>query len=467
MRHLLNRTLLASSVVLALGTQQAFATNGMVMEGYGPLSTGMGGAASALDIGTSGMANNPATLTMMEDGEQQVDVAIGNLRPDVSTSAGSASASSGGDSYLMPAAGYVRKQGKLSYGVGVFSQGGMGTEYGANTFLGAAAGGNARSELGVGSVILPVAYEVNDKLSVGGALDYVWGNLDMKLGMPVLDSSGKPSPGTFGDFAPAFGGNQVLGSASGTLVSGLAGMVTSPTTTSAAFDFSDDSDFSGKTSGAGVSAKLGATYKVNPRLTVGGSYRMKTDMDDFTGDGSMKLVDLTTGATAATIPGKYTIKDFQFPAATSVGVAYKATDKTTVAADVSQINWSNSMKDFKLNFTADPSFGGAAADVVMKQEWDDQTVVKLGVAHDVSNKLTVRGGLNLAKNPVPDAYLNPLFPAIVENHVTGGFTYAVNKAGKISTSLAYAPEVKQTNSNTGLTSIHSQTNLQLMYSYEF
>jgi hypothetical protein len=36
MRHLLNRTLLASSVVLALGTQQAFATNGMVMEGYGP-----------------------------------------------------------------------------------------------------------------------------------------------------------------------------------------------------------------------------------------------------------------------------------------------------------------------------------------------------------------------------------------------------------------------------------------------
>ena len=103
----------------------------------------------------------------------------------------------------------------------------------------------------------------------------------------------------------------------------------------------------------------------------------------------------------------------------------------------------------------------------MKQEWDDQTVVKLGVAHDVSNKLTVRGGLNLAKNPVPDAYLNPLFPAIVENHVTGGFTYAVNKAGKVSTSLAYVPEVKQTNSNTGLTSIHSQTNLQLMYSYEF
>lgn len=466
MNYLSSRTLSALAVVLVLGTHQAFATNGMIMEGYGPISTGMGGTAAALDIGTAGMVNNPATLTMMEEGKR-IDVSIGNLRPDVSSSAGSLSAKSGGDSYLLPAGGYVRKQGNLSYGVGVFAQGGMGTEYDANTFLGAASGGDARSELGVGAVILPVAYEVNDKLSIGGALDYVWGNLDMKLGMPVLDSGGQPSPGTFGDFVPAFGGNQVLGSANGTLVTGLAGMVTSPTTTSAAFDFSDDNDFSGKTSGSGVSAKIGATYQVSPKLTIGGSYRMKTNMDDFTGDGSMKLVDLTTGTTTMNIPGKYTVKDFQFPATTTVGMAYKTSDKTTVAADVSHINWSDSMKDFKLNFTAAPSFGGASADVVMKQEWDDQTVVKLGVAHDVSNKLTLRGGVNLAKNPVPDAYLNPLFPAIVENHVTGGFTYAPNKAGKVSASLAYAPEVEQTNSNTGLTSSHSQTNLQLMYSYEF
>ncbi|SEA60604.1 long-chain fatty acid transport protein [Thiothrix caldifontis] len=462
------KTTLAVSVLLAVSAQPALATNGMLMEGYGPISTGMGGAASALDVGTSGMANNPATLTMMEDGDQKVEVALGNLRPDVSvqvpTPGGVVSSTSGGDSYLMPAAGYVRKQGKVSYGVGVLSQGGMGTEFAADTPLGAAAGGGARSELGIGAVIFPVAYEVNDNLSVGGTVDYVWGGLDMKMGMPIAAAGANPAaPGTFADFSQ---GQQVLGSASGTLVQGLGTMVApaAMTSTAAAFDFSNDDDFSGKTTGAGVSGSLGATYKVNPKLTVGGSYRMKTAMDDFTGDGNMKLVNLATGATDVSIPGKYTIKDFQFPATTTVGAAYKLTDKTTVAADVSRIGWSDTMKDFNLNFTAD---NGAAADISMKQNWDDQTVVKLGVAHDVDENLTVRGGVNLANNPVPDAYLNPLFPAIVENHVTGGLTYGVGKMSKVSASLAYAPEVEQTNTNTNVAASHSQTNVQVMYSFDF
>jgi hypothetical protein len=43
----------------------ALATNGMIMEGYGPVATGMGGAAMAYDNGTAAMANNPATLGLM------------------------------------------------------------------------------------------------------------------------------------------------------------------------------------------------------------------------------------------------------------------------------------------------------------------------------------------------------------------------------------------------------------------
>ncbi|MEZ5449957.1 MAG: hypothetical protein R3E89_13625 [Thiolinea sp.] len=75
--------------------------------------------------------------------------------------------------------------------------------------------------------------------------------------------------------------------------------------------------------------------------------------------------------------------------------------------------------------------------------------------------------MNIADNPVPDAYLNPLFPATIENHVTAGFTYGMHKNGAISGSLAFAPEVTQTNSNTGIETSHSQTNLQIMYSLMF
>lgn len=458
----------ALAVAIAAVAQPAWATNGMIMEGYGPIATGMGGAATAVDVGASGMANNPATLGLMRDGQRTTEIALGNLRPDVSvkvpTPAGTATAKSGGDSYLMPAAGHVRKQGKVSYGVGVVSKGGMGTEYAGNTPLGFAAGGTARSELGVGAVMFPLAYEVNDQLSVGGTLDYVWGSLDMKMGMPIAAPGANPAaPGTFADFTM---GGKVLGSASGSLVTALGSMVppAAMTTTAAAFDFSDNNDFSGATKGAGVGGKIGAVYKVSPNLTVGASYRAKTAMDDFTGDGSMKLVDLTTGATTMTLPGKYTIKDFQFPAQTTLGAAYKVTDKTTLVADVSHIAWSDSMKDFKLNFTAN---NGASADITMKQDWKDQNVTKLGVAHDVNENLAVRAGVNLANNPVPAAYLNPLFPATVKNHATTGFTYRTGKVGKVSASYVHAPKVEQTNPNTGVTASHAQNNFQVMYSIDF
>jgi long-chain fatty acid transport protein len=35
----------------------AMATNGMLMEGYGPIAAGMGGASMAYDNGTAAMAN--------------------------------------------------------------------------------------------------------------------------------------------------------------------------------------------------------------------------------------------------------------------------------------------------------------------------------------------------------------------------------------------------------------------------
>lgn len=57
--------------------------------------------------------------------------------------------------------------------------------------------------------------------------------------------------------------------------------------------------------------------------------------------------------------------------------------------------------------------------------------------------------------------------AIIENHVTAGFTHRLNAKSAVSGAISHAPEVEQTNSNTGMTSSHSQTNLQFMYSRTF
>ncbi|MEZ5535131.1 MAG: outer membrane protein transport protein [Thiolinea sp.] len=479
------RSLLAATISAVLVSSPAFATNGMLMEGYGPESTGLGGAATAFDNGAAGMANNPATLGLMNDGESRLDISIGNLRPSVASTMtmmqGVPTADSDADSFLMPAAGWVKKSGQYTYGVGVVSQGGMGAEYAKDTFLGAGTGVGARSELGIGAAIFPLAYEVNDRLSIGGSVDYVWGGLDLQMGLPIMNPDGQggiaPSPGSFADFSQAFGGAQVLGEASGNLLGSLAPMIGGMTPaqmqgSTAVFDFSNDNDFTGQTSGSGTGAKVGMTYKVNPKLSVGASYRTKTNMSDFKGDGYMKLVDVASGNALpnANIPGEYRIKDFQFPDVATVGMAYQVSDQTMLVADFSHINWSEVMKNFNLSFTVDsavPGIGGQSANITLRQHWDDQNVVKLGVAHQVNDRLTLRGGLNLASNPVPDEYLNPLFPATIENHITAGFTYGVHKNGAITGSLAVAPEVKQTNSNTGIETTHSQTNFQLMYTHNF
>ena len=62
--------------------------------------------------------------------------------------------------------------------------------------------------------------------------------------------------------------------------------------------------------------------------------------------------------------------------------------------------------------------------------------------------------------------MNYLFPAIVKNHYTVGAGYMFTKASSVDFSFAYAPEVK-VNAGSGLTTTHSQTNEQIMYSYRF
>ena len=458
--------LAVSAVITA--PMSAFATNGMNMEAYGPIAGGMGGASMAYDNGTAAMMNNPATLGLMAEGNR-IDVAVGVLGPDVAAQApaamGGAEAASGGDSYVMPAIGWAKRKGELTYGVGVFAQGGMGTEYSKSSWMAMGTGDDVRSELGVGRLMAPLAFNVNDKLTVGGSIDFVWGGLDMKMAMPVF-AGGGPNPGTFGDFAASFGGSQVLGTVD--MTAGLGGafsaLVTDPNTAAVRLDFSDGSDFTQEANGTGFGGKIGAVYKVNSQVTLGAAYHLKTRMSDWEGDASMTVIDGTTGTNV--MNGSIKVKDFQWPATIAAGMAFNASDRLMIAADVKILQWSDVMKDFTMEFSPD-AMAGESATITFYQDWDDQTVISIGGSYMVNDAFTVRAGANLSSNPIPDEYVHPLFPAIVENHYMAGFGYAFNKASDLNFSLTYAPEVSVTNSNTGVDITHSQMNWQAMYSHRF
>lgn len=425
--------------VLALAAQSAMATNGMNMEGYGPVSAALGGSSQAVEHGTAAMAQNPATLSLAGGGAR-LDLAFGRLGPTVSSSMpGMGTANSSGTSYIMPALGFVTRSGAFTWGVGVFSQGGMGTEYGADTFLAMGSGQPVRSELGVGRLLFPLSFQVSPELAVGGSIDYVWATLDMRMAATGAQLGG------------------LVTGASGNLAMALPALGGAPW---ARLDFSDSNDFSGAAKASGWAGKLGVTYRPMAALTLGASYQLKTS-----------LKDMKTGASGASLSamggfadsGRMTVVDFQWPETWALGLAWQASPDVLVAGDVKRIGWSKVMKDFRMRY--DSAGMGGSVSFALPQNWDDQTVLSIGAAWSMG-PLTLRGGYNHASSPIPAAYVNPLFPATVENHYTAGLGYRFSASSEVNAALTLAPKSTVTNGQ-GVTVTHKQTNLQLMYSMRF
>jgi long-chain fatty acid transport protein len=544
------KRLLAMAVSAALAAPMAAqATNGMNMESYGPIAGGVGGASMAYDNGTAAMMNNPATLGLAEDGNR-LDVALGHLGIDITVDGPSGSGmswDSDATGYYMPAMGWVQNSGKLAYGVGVFAQGGMGTEYSGTTtpggamsapqaaaniayldsFVGAPGinahismdqammgtttnsdyanaiaaevqGIDEKSEVSVGRLIFPFAYDLNEKVELGASIDYVWAGMDLQMAM---------NGAMMAEMMP--GGTQTSGTITGGMINAMGSMFFDPSANNfdgslaaptmndfgvsglnyGYFDFTDGTPYKGEAKGTGFAGKIGATFKVNPQLTVGATYHSETAMSDLEADHAnikmstlMTTLDTSTG-TMITMPadvvmkGKIKVKDFQWPATMALGMAFQANDKLMLAADVKRINWSDVMSDFTMQFTADSIVMGGNDVTAMfpqkdmtatlYQDWDDQTVVQLGAAYQATPELAVRAGYNQASNPVPEDTVHYLFPAIIEQHYTAGVGYTISSASSVDFSLSYAPEVTVDMGDSSAEISHSQTNWQLMYSYKF
>lgn len=430
----------ALPALCAAAAAPAWATNGMNMEGYGPVSTGMGGASQAIDHGTAAMAQNPATLGLMAAGSSRMDLAFGRLGPKVNSSIpGFASADSSGTAYYMPALGFARRQGALTWGVGLFAQGGMGTDYAGDSFLAMGSGQPVRSELGVGRLLLPVAWQATPDLTIGASLDFVWAGLDLRM---------------------AASGAQLGGLVTG--VSGNLGMAMPALAGApwARIDFSNSSDFTGAAKSTGWAGKLGLVYRLAPGLTLGASYQTETSLGDMKTSASGASLSAFGGFADS---GRITVVDFQWPAMTALGIAWQS-GPALLVADVKRVDWSRVMKDFRMRY--DSAGMGGSVSFALPQNWKDQTVISLGGAFAISPALTLRAGYNRADNPIPEAFVNPLFPATEKTHYTLGLGWRTSPAGELNASLTVAPKSTVTNGQ-GVVISHKQTNLQMMYSHRF
>ncbi|MBU1396232.1 MAG: outer membrane protein transport protein [Gammaproteobacteria bacterium] len=182
----------------------------------------------------------------------------------------------------------------------------------------------------------------------------------------------------------------------------------------------------GKDYSYGAGLRVGGMYQINNAVTVGATYQTKGNMS--------KLKDY-----AAMFPNG---GEFDIPANYGVGIAVKASDKLDIALDVMRIEYegvdvTGNKALFSLFQANQHGFG-----------WEDQTVVKLGVAYKYNSGLILRAGVNYGEQPIDvsntlvaddiTSDLNTLAPGIVETHLTLGFTKSLSADTSITGSYMHA-----------------------------
>jgi long-chain fatty acid transport protein len=400
----------------------------MNMIGYGAESVAMGGADLALTSSPSAMNINPAGIGRAE--RPEVSFALGTIEPSLQhTDRLGNDTEDTLERYPMPFVGYVHPAGDFSFGIGLFIQGGMGAEYqGLTTPFAAMSKSNQLPATFFGGSQIPstdatltklahakftptIAWQALPKLTLGASFNVSYATADMQLFPNTSVRADLDGSGTAGD---------------------------SP----GDFFFGMDGD---DMSGVGYGFRLGFQYETGD-LALGGSYATETELNLDGGTMTMNLAALGLGK----VPYDCEMSGLTWPRQAGLGLAYRVRPRLLIAADLDWVDWSNALSTVMIELD-NPAVAGAppAREVPLRMGWEDQWVWAAGMEFRNWQRWVGRLGFNHGASPVPDAMLRPLFPAIAENHLTGGAGY---KQGPwiFDLALEYALETEKTNSSADL-----------------
>ncbi len=417
-------------MVATIFAGSALATNGMNMIGYSVRASGMGGADVAVDGSFDGVSGNPATMGKLEN--RGIAGGVSLLMPKLSVSNEAMNLDLDGEDQIfpLPYIAYTQKLGEDSpwiIGFSGYAQGGMGVDFkGFPTSQ--TTTGNFSSNVMFMRLTAATSYQVNEALTLG--LSAIGGYAKMEFAM----------------FPEGAGG----------------------------MDVTDLTDI-------GFSGRFGLQYKVCPTITLGAVYTSEATLDLKDGNAAINFGEAQGGI----VDYEAIMNDFAWPQEAEFGLAFEPNDKWLIAADAKWINWESTMATVELEVSNPPEGmpatpfpdgqGGYTNTMGFPMNWENQIVYAIGIEYKINEMNSIRTGFNMGNNPVPDEYLSPLFPAIVENHVTLGYGIDL---GNLNFDLAYelGLEATQTNNNSnpmenpfgqGITVDHSQNTIHFETAYSF
>lgn len=408
---------LVGALALAGVMAPAFATNGYFSHGFGIKSKGMAGVGIAYGQDSLAAATNPANMVLVGN---RWDVGVDYFRPQRESKLATGATPPDGtydgndtENFFIPEFGYNQMVNpNMSFGVSVYGNGGMNTDYGSyNTGTAGTArqmgSGNAGVDLMQLFISPTLSMKLNNQHSVGVALNVAYQRFKA-YGLSNFNSGSQTS---------------------------AVGSVTN----------------NGYDDAWGYGARIGWTGQVTPTLTLAATYQTQTYMQKF---------DKYKGLFAEQ-------GDFDIPANYGVGFAWKAMPALTIAGDVQVIQYG----DVRSIANKQSSTALLGTDSGSGFGWDDITVYKLGVSYDVNQNLTVRAGYSVTDEVYPstETFFNILAPGIVTDHLTLGATWKLQNNAELSFAYMHAFEntVNGSGNNAGISNTMYQDSFGVAYGMKF
>lgn len=382
--------LFISLLIIGL-TTVCYATNGDNLMGVSPVSRGMGGAGVGMPVGpTDTIFRNPAWMSYYDG----FHMSFGGIlfMPDVKARIQNPMGDSGwqtssADTFGVPEIGlHTRINDKVVFGLGMFGVSGMGVDYRNNDKLQSAMGKNLNmhTNLQFMRFIPGISYQINNALSIGGAVHLAYGSLDMGAVM----CANAADPNTCWNA----GGGQ-------------------------------SQDF-------GMGGQVGIAYRVSNTIFAGLTYQSPLAMTyekvfDTNGDGEYEDMELTQ------------------PQEFAIGIGVMPIQNLKLITDLRWIDWSDAKgyKDFQWEDQWVIALGGEFKPIpklALRAGWN--------YAKTPIREKDGLQGYPVSSNNIPNfdspfgdfniAFFNLIgFPAITEHHLTLGIGYELT--GSMSIDLAY------------------------------
>jgi len=405
----------------------AFATNGYFADGYGTKNKGLVGAGVALPQDAMIAATNPAGMVFVGE---RMDVGAAIFSPSPRTydvtgapsdqcgpngctfSIGPESNESENDYFIIPHFAYNKMlNADSSVGVTVYGNGGMNTEWkdgSARFFYPAAWGGpdafvNAPGTYGNGTAGVNL-----EQLFINGSYARKFAP-NASYGVSLILAYQRFEAKGVGSFAP----------------------------------FSTDPAHlsnNGVDSSTGYGLKLGVQGEATPGLTLAASYQSQLKMSEFDSYAGLFAED----------------GGFDIPATITVGLAWKATPTGTLVVDYQRIYYSkidsianpiSPLTDGVSCAPGTPATGGTGSGCLGGSNgagfgWEDMSIIKVGYQWTMASmpSWTWRAGYSQGDQPIPDSEVmfNILAPAVIEKHISFGFTNELSSQSEFNFVFTYA-----------------------------